>query len=44
MDSPKMSILKLIQKVESMGHMDFQLAGHDVTRPADVIQGNSPDR
>ena len=44
MDSEKMTLMKLWQRVEAMNYMDFALGGHNVSRPADVIQGTSPDR
>ena len=38
MDSEKMTLMKLWQRVEAMNYMDFALGGHNVSRPADVIQ------
>ena len=43
-DGPVQTLREAIQKLERDGMIDFDLGGHQFSRPADVMQGNSADR
>ena len=43
-DGPIQALRDAIQKLERDGMIDFDLGGHQFSRPADVMQGNSADR
>ena len=43
-DGPVKMLREIIQQCEASGMVDMEIGGHVHTRPAAVVQGNSPDQ
>ena len=43
-DGPVKPLRQVIQQCESAGLVDLEIGGHTHSRPASVVQGNSPDQ